>query len=135
MPDETAGIGASFKPIITHEEDFKWKISAGPNFILYMEDYGDYSMLMHDFKKKMNSSDLFDIKIISEKNGVILYSRQIKKNTLEITNEESKHITYHLYAIKKLGNVYYEIKNKDEGDSRKVSELMEKSVASLKIIK
>ena len=29
----------------------------------------------------------------------------------------------------------YEIKNKDEGDSRKVSELMEKSVASLKIIK
>ena len=135
VPDETAGIGASFKPIITHEEDFKWKISAGPNFILYMEDYGDYSMLMHDFKKKMNSSDLFDIKIISEKNGVILYSRQIKKNTLEITNEESKHITYHLYAIKKLGNVYYEIKNKDEGDSRKVSELMEKSVASLKIIK
>ena len=29
----------------------------------------------------------------------------------------------------------YEIKNKDEGDSRKVGELMEKSVASLKNIK
>ena len=135
VPDETAGIGASFKPIITHDEDFKWIISAGPNFILYIEDYGDYSLLMEDFKKKMYSSDLFDIKIISEKNGVILYSRQIKKNTSKQSNEKSKHITFHLYAIKKLGNVYYEIKNKDEGDSRKVGELMEKSVASLKNIK
>jgi len=135
VPDETAGIGASFKPIITHDEDFKWTISAGPNFVLYIEDYGDYSLLMDEFKKKMYASDLFDIKIISEKNGVILYSRQIKKTTSDITNEESKHITFHLYAIKKLGNVYYEIKNKDEGDSKKVSELMEKSVASLKLIK
>ena len=135
VPDETAGIGASFKPVITHDEDFKWTISAGPNFMLYIEDYGDYSLLMNDFKKKMYSSDLFDIKIISEKNGVILYSRQIKKTTTDAKNEESKHITFHLYAIKKLGNVYYEIKNKDEGDSKKVSELMEKSVASLKLIK
>ncbi len=66
---------------------------------------------------------------------MILYSRQIKKNTSKQSNEKSKHITFHLYAIKKLGNVYYEIKNKDEGDSRKVGELMEKSVASLKNIK
>ena len=43
--------------------------------------------------------------------------------------------TYHLYAVKHLGGVSYEIKNKEEGDTKKAIELMEKSVESLKLIK
>ena len=135
IPDETAGIGASFKPIISHEEDFKWTISAGPNFTLFIEDYGDYSSLMDDFESKISKSDFFDISIISKKNGIILYQRSIKKNTLSDASSKENHISFHLYAIKNINGIYYELKNKEEGDTRKVIELMEKSAESLKLIK
>ena len=135
IPDETAGIGASFKPIISHEEDFKWTISAGPNFTLFIEDYGDYSSLMDEFEAKISKSDFFDISIISNKNGIILYQRSIKKNTLSDASSKENHISFHLYAIKNINGIYYELKNKEEGDTRKVIELMEKSVESLKLIK
>jgi hypothetical protein len=134
IPDETTGIGASFEPIVRHEEDFKWVISAGPNFNVFIEDYGDFSTLMNDFKQKINSSDFFTITIMSEKNGVISYSRKIKDNKLD-QNKELDQTTYHIYASKKLGNVNYEIKNREEGNTLKVIQLMEKSIASLKIIK
>ena len=135
IPDETAGIGASFKPEISHEEDFKWTISAGPNFTLFIEDYGDYSSLMDEFEAKISKSDFFDISIISNKNGIILYQRSIKKNTLSDASSKENHISFHLYAIKNINGIYYELKNKEEGDTRKVIELMEKSVESLKLIK
>ncbi|MEY4860554.1 MAG: hypothetical protein RL059_253 [Bacteroidota bacterium] len=135
IPDETAGIGASFKPIISHEEDFKWTISAGPNFTLFIEDYGDYSSLMDDFESKISKSDFFDISIISKKNGIILYQRSIKKNTLSDASSKENHISFHLYAIKNINGIYYELKNKEEGNTKKVIELMEKSVESLKLIK
>lgn len=135
IPDETAGIGASFKPEISHEEDFKWTISAGPNFTLFIEDYGDYSSLMHEFEAKISKSDFFDISIISKKNGIILYQRSIKKNTLSDASSKENHISFHLYAIKNINGIYYELKNKEEGNTKKVIELMEKSVESLKLIK
>ena len=135
IPDETAGIGASFKPIISHEEDFKWTISAGPNFTLFIEDYGENSSLIDEFEAKISKSDFFDISIISKKNGIILYQRSIKKNTLSDASSKENHISFHLYAIKNINGIYYELKNKEEGNTRKVIELMEKSVESLKLIK
>ena len=135
IPDETAGIGASFKPIISHDEDFKWTISAGPNFKLFIEDYGENSSLIDEFEAKITKSDFFDISIISKKNGIILYQRSIKKNTLSDVSSKENHISFHLYAIKNINGIYYELKNKEEGNTKKVIELMEKSVESLKLIK
>ena len=135
IPDETAGIGASFKPIISHDEDFKWTISAGPNFKLFIEDYGENSSLIDEFEAKITKSDFFDISIISKKNGIILYQRSIKKNTLSDASSKENHISFHLYAIKNINGIYYELKNKEEGNTKKVIELMEKSVESLKLIK
>jgi hypothetical protein len=102
---------------------------------LFIEDYGDYSSLMDEFEAKISKSDFFDISIISKKNGIILYQRSIKKNTLSDASSKENHISFHLYAIKNINGIYYELKNKEEGDTRKVIELMEKSVESLKLIK
>ena len=135
IPDETAGIGASFKPIISHDEDSKWTISAGPHFTLFIEDYGENSSLIDEFEAKITKSDFFDISIISKKNGIILYQRSIKKNTLSDVSSKENHISFHLYAIKNINGIYYELKNKEEGNTKKVIELMEKSVESLKLIK
>jgi hypothetical protein len=52
IPDATAGIGASFKPNVEHDEGgYKWAISVGRNFQLFLEDYGDNLYRFEDFKK------------------------------------------------------------------------------------
>jgi len=42
--------------------------------------------------------------------------------------------TYHLYGVKYINGVYYEIKNKEEGDSKKVVDFILKSFLSFKSI-
>ena len=101
IPDETAGIGASFKPIISHEEDFKWTISAGPNFTLFIEDYGENSSLIDEFEAKISKSDFFDISIISKKNGIILYQRSIKKKYIKRCFKQRKSYKFSSLCHKK----------------------------------
>ena len=58
IPNETAGIGASFEPKIYHDDGgFKWHINVGRHFNIHIEDYGDYQYLMPEFlNKKFNTS-------------------------------------------------------------------------------
>ena len=52
LPDETANIGASTTPEITHvQSDIKWEIKVGQNFTLLIEDYADINDLVSVEKK------------------------------------------------------------------------------------
>ena len=130
IPDETAGIGASFQTTIAHEEDFKWKVMAGPNFQLFIEDWGDNANKLAEFRKALKDDDVFKVSIISDKNNCIIYKRELIKH---INVPKYKHVSYHIYSLTKLGDYYYEIKNRAGGDSKPVVDLMEKSVKSFKI--
>lgn len=129
IPDETAGIGASFQTTIEHDEEFKWKVMAGPNFQLFIEDWGNNANKFSEFKKTLQEGDVFKVSIISDEHDCIIYKRELIKH---IKVPKYKHVSYHIYSLKKLGDYYYEIKNKDNGDSKSVVELMRKSVKSLK---
>ena len=130
IPDETAGIGASFQTTIEHEEEFKWKVMAGPNFQLFIEDWGDNASKLEEFRKSLQEDDVFKVSIISDEGDCIIYKRQLIKH---INVPKYKHVSYHIYGLIKLGDYYYEIKNKASGDSKTVIDLMEKSVKSFKI--
>ena len=70
IPNETAGIGASFEPKIYHDDGgFKWHINVGRHFNIHIEDYGDYQYLMPEFLRRINTKDIFNIDII-EKSGI-----------------------------------------------------------------
>lgn len=128
IPNETAGIGASFETEILHDDgDFQWQISAGRNFNLFIEDYGDYQYRMPEFLRKLESQDVFIIEIIEQKDDYVIYKRE-----LNLTSKQSS--TYHLYGVKFINGVYYEIKNKEEGDSKKVIDFILKSFLSFKSI-
>ena len=129
IPDETAGIGASFKTTIEHEEDFKWKVSAGPNFQLFIEDWGDNSNRLSELRKSLKNDDVFKVTVLSNKNNYIIYKRELIKH---INVPKYRHVSYHVYALIKLGDYYYEIRNRASGDSKAVIDLMEKSVQSFK---
>jgi hypothetical protein len=130
IPDETAGIGASFQTTIEHEEEFKWKVMAGPNFQLFIEDWGDNASKLAEFRKSLQEDDVFKVSIISDEEDCIIYKRQLIKH---INVPKYKHVSYHIYSLINLGDYYYEIKNKASGDSKIVIDLMKKSVKSFKI--
>lgn len=127
IPDETAGIGASFKTSIQHDEDFKWTLSAGPNFELYIEDWGDNYNRFNDFKLTLNKSDVFTSTILEKGSNYILYKRALS-NPIEV--EEYKHISYHVYALIPVDGIYYEIRNKAKGDPLKTAQFMINSIKS-----
>lgn len=128
IPNETAGIGASFETEILHDDgDFKWHISAGRNFNLYIEDYGDYQYRMPEFLRKLEAQDIFKTEIIQQKDEYVIYKRELNMSSKKIS-------TYHLYGIKYINGVYYEIKNKEAGDSEKVIDFILKSFLSFKPI-
>ena len=128
IPNETAGIGASFETEIIHNDgDFKWHISAGRNFNVFIEDYGAYQYRMPEFLRKLEAQDIFRTEIIQQKDDYVIYKRELNLSSKKIS-------TYHLYGVRYINGVYYEIKNEEEGDSKKVIDFILKSFLSFKPI-
>ncbi|NBX39105.1 MAG: hypothetical protein EBR54_06810 [Flavobacteriia bacterium] len=129
IPDETTGIGASFKTTVYHEEDFNWKISAGPNFELFIEDWGENSKRFEEMKTQISKKEVFKTTIIEQRKNYMLYKRELV-NPMEV--EEFKHVSYHVYALIPIEGVYYEIKNRSQGDLLPTAKLMITSIKSFK---
>ena len=126
IPNETAGIGASFESEIIHNDgDFKWQITAGRNFNIFIEDYGDYQYRMPEFIRKLEAQDIFKTQIIDQKEDYVIFKRELNLSSAMIS-------TYHLYGVKYINGVYYEIRNDEKGDSEKVIDFILKSFLSFK---
>lgn len=128
VPDASAGIGASFKPFIEHEiGDYKWKINVGRYFSINIEDYGDFNYLFEEKKKQIKESKVYRTKIIKEEQSIIVYQQKLKE---EIGLKRNN--TYHIYAVVKIDDVYYQITNNESGNSKKEIDFMFKSIKSIK---
>jgi hypothetical protein len=130
IPDATAGIGASFKPEVKYDEGgYKWSVSVGRNFQLFIEDYGDNLYRFAEFKKDLlkdhKKTNYFQFEMLKEEKDVLVYSRKEKSNFVK-----DKKLSYHIYAVKKINGIYYEIQNRELGDSKKVIDFMYHSIQS-----
>jgi hypothetical protein len=130
IPDATAGIGASFKPEVEYDEGgYKWTISVGRNFQLFIEDYGDNLYRFEEFKKDLlkdnKKTNYFQFQMLKEEKDILVYSRKEKSEFIK-----NKRVTYHIYAVKKVNGIYYEFRNGEQGDSKKVIDFMYHSIQS-----
>jgi hypothetical protein len=130
IPDATAGIGASFKPNVDYDEGgYKWTISVGRNFQLFIEDYGDNLYRFEEFKKDLlkdnKKTNYFQFTMLKEEKDILTYCRKEKSAFIK-----EKKLTYHIYAVKKIHGIYYEIRNTERGDSKKVIDFMYHSIQS-----
>ena len=78
LPDETANIGASTKPIISHiKGDIKWSIQIGANFELLIEDYGYIDDLIEVKKQELLEQTFFQVNYLIDEPDLILYERTL----------------------------------------------------------
>lgn len=135
LPDETANIGASTKPEVTHAEgDFIWDINVGPNFSLHIEDYGDYTDMVEYKKKELKEQELFKIKYLIDEKELILYEQTliVKGSKKASPTVGVEHKSYHVYGQKVINGITYELRSRDEGYEKMIIELMAKSIKSFK---
>jgi hypothetical protein len=136
IPDASANIGASTKPEIEHNDSFIWKITAGPKFELYIEDFGDYKDRMVNKKKELQEQhDFFQIKYLIDEPQLLLYERKliVKGDKNASPKVGVDHITYHVYGEKIIDGITYELRSKDEGlsaDQKHIAEMLAKTIKS-----
>ena len=127
LPDASAGIGTSFRPLIEHEVgDYKWKIKVGRYFILNVEDYGDFKYLYEEKKKQIISNRVYKTKILKEEGNILVYQQTLKEDV-----GLKKKNTFNIYSVIKLDDVFYQIMNNEFGNSRKEIDFMFKSIKSI----
>lgn len=135
LPDETFNIGASTKVEVMHVEgDFKWEIAIGPNFKFRIDDWGDDKQILEAEKDKLKALDFYKITYLKNTDKLIVYKRELQVNGSKKASKKVgiKHITYHICQIKEINGITYLLKNNDEGSSKKIVDLLEKSFESFK---
>ena len=135
LPDETFNIGASTEVEVIHEVgDFKWEIAVGPNFKFKIDDWGDDKQILQAEKDKLNELEFYKITFIKNTENKIIYKRELKVdgNTKASKKVGTEHITYHIFEMKEINGIVYVLKNSDEGSSKKIIDLLEKSFETFK---
>ncbi len=129
LPDASAGIGTSLKPKVSYEiGGFKWRIDVGRNYTMLIEDYGDNALRFAEFKRKLfRPNRYFDIRVVEQRSNLLIYKRVVKGAYVEQPNEK-----YHIYSVCKIADNYYEIMNREQGDSKRVVDFMFHSIQSFK---
>lgn len=135
LPDETADIGASTKPEVTHiESDYQWDIKIGQNFEIHIEDCAEVAELVKEKKEQLADRTFYKIKYIIEDEDLIMYERTLVVKGADNASPKVgyEHKSYHVYGQKKIGKIYYELRSNEDGYSRAIIDLMVKSVRSLR---
>ncbi len=135
LPDETFNIGASTNVEVNHVEgDFKWEIGIGPNFKFRIDDWGDDSQILQAEKDKLKDLEFYNITFLKNTEKEIIYRRELKVNGIKKASNKVgvKHISYHIFYMKEINGIIYVFKNNDEGSSKTIVDLLEKSFETLK---
>jgi hypothetical protein len=129
LPDASSGIGTAFKPEVIHAEgDYKWVVQVGRYFKLYIEDFGDFKYLMDEKMKSLENSTIYKIVFLKKTPQHVIYSREI----LSKQDWKNPRKTYHLYGVFQIDGVFYQLMNREEGNTKKEIDFMEKSFLSIK---
>lgn len=138
LPDETAEIGASINPVITHDEAHKWEIVVGPKFELHILDQGELQNLIKEEKDRISREIFNKITYIEENDSLLIYKKELIPTGM--TNASSdigvEHKTLHIFGIRKVGDYNFVLHSGLEGvPDEYILELMKKSIRSFKKFK
>lgn len=132
LPDQSSNVGASIEPNIIHsEDDIKWEINLGPNFSLFIEDYGHEKDLIKNEKARLATFPFYEITYLQDSSDLILYKRTLNYKDKKATNVGVDHVSYHCYGVKEIDGISYVFKSPDEGYHKPIIETMVKTIRSV----
>jgi hypothetical protein len=132
LPDQSSNVGASVEPEIIHtEDDFKWEINLGPNFSLFIEDFGREKDLINREKKRLATFPFYEITYLQDSSDLIFYKRTLNYKNKKSTNVGVDHVSYHCYGVKEIDGIAYVFKSPDEGYYKPIIETMIKTIRSV----
>jgi hypothetical protein len=134
LPDETANIGASTKPDVSHPEDHIWQIDIGQNFTLHIEDMANIKDNIKEEKKELKRKDFFKVKYLIDTPDMILYQRElvVKGSDRAASSVGVEHKSYHVFGQKTIDGITYVLESREEGYEKIIIEMMAKSIKSFK---
>jgi len=134
LPDETANIGASTKPEVSHPEDHIWQIDIGQNFTLHIEDMANIKDNIKEEKKELKRKEFFKVKYLIDKPDMILYQRElvVKGSDRAASTVGVEHKSYHVFGQKTIDGITYVLESREEGYEKNIIEMMAKSIKSFK---
>ncbi|MEN9302454.1 MAG: hypothetical protein RL264_883 [Bacteroidota bacterium] len=128
IPNASSGIGTALKPEVHHQiGDFKWEIQAGRCFKIFVEDYGDYKYLIEEKKKNLLNNRVYEVEIKKETDNLLVYKRRIRDDYSSLNK-----FSFHIYASLCIDGIYYQLSNREEGNTEEEIEFMLKSINSIK---
>jgi hypothetical protein len=100
----------------------------GRIFTLLIEDYGDYAYRFAEFKRKLlKPNPFFEIEMVRQTKDILIYRRIVKGEFVA-----QKNARFFIYSVKRIRENYYEIMNREQGDTKRVVDFMYHSIQSLK---
>ncbi len=135
LPDETANIGASTRPEVSHiPSDITWNIKVGQNFELVIEDYADFTDLIEVKKKELAEQTFFKVEYLVDEPDLIVYERtlMVKGSDKAAPTVGVEHKSYHVYGQKIVNDITYELQSRPDGYEKSIIQLMAKSIKSFK---
>jgi hypothetical protein len=84
----------------------------------------------HKAKILDKNQTIYSVKLLVDEPELLIYERKLKT-----VGKQTSGVTYHAYAQKNIQGVYYEFKSPEGGHSKKVIDIVEKSLRSIKAIK
>lgn len=132
LPDETANIGASTKPEVSHLEDHIWQIDIGQNFTLHIEDMANIKDNIKEEKKELKRKDFFKVKYLIDEPDMILYQRElvVKGSDQAAATVGVEHKSYHVFGQRTIDGITYVLESREEGYEKNIIEMMAKSIKS-----
>ncbi|XOV66733.1 MAG: hypothetical protein ACFHU9_13995 [Fluviicola sp.] len=134
LPDETANIGASTRPEVSHPEDHIWQIDIGQNFTLHIEDMANITDNIKEEKKELKRKEFFKVKYLVDDPDMILYQRElvVKGSDRAASTVGIEHKSYHVFGQKTVDGITYVLESREEGYEKNIIEMMAKSIKSFK---
>ena len=85
--------------------------------------------MFEEKKKEILANKVYKTTILKEEGAILVYQQTLKEDI-----GLKKNNTFHIYAVVKLDDVFYQITNTEKGNTRKEIDFMFKSIKSIKKI-
>jgi hypothetical protein len=101
---------------------------------MHIEDMANLSDIIKEEKRDLADRKFFKVKYLVDEPDMIIYERTLVVSGTDNASKTvgKEHKSYHVFGQRKVNGIMYALESREEGYTKKVIELMAKSIRSFK---